>query len=104
MSGDPIGAREQSDAAERLRKEHRRMTEIRQALVGKPDDLNLRAEAAHWLLEHGHEQEGLEWTKLVLAKQPGHPETCALLAEYYRRKGNAGLANYYKTAASSAAR
>lgn len=97
------GETEKADAEqrinERLKKEHRRMSDLRKALVAKPDDLDLRNEAAQWLLEHGHEQEGLEWTTLILKETPGHKPTCRLLADYYQKKGNAGLANFYKIAA-----
>jgi tetratricopeptide (TPR) repeat protein len=102
MSGDAAKALEENATTERLRKEHRRMNELRVKLVERPDDLALRNEAARWLLEHGHEAEGLEWTKLILSKQADHPETNALLAEYYRKRGNVGLANYYKMAAAKA--
>lgn len=99
MSGDDPKSMEQSEIVERLRREHRRIAEIRESLVTNPNDLELKSEAARWLLEHGHDQEGLEWTELILRERPGHRPTCQALAEYHEKQGNIGLANYYKTAA-----
>jgi hypothetical protein len=100
MTGDEAASREETAAVERLRKEHLEMADLRKALVARPTDLDLRFKAARWLIEHGHEAEGLEWTQLILRDRPGHPATCRLLSDHYRKKGNAGLANYYKFAAS----
>jgi predicted Zn-dependent protease len=103
MSGDEGGARRETDTVQRLRKEHAQMSELRKALVQRPDDPQLRFQAARWLLEHGHEAEALEWCRLILRNKPGHGETCRLLADYYERHGNAGLANAYRNAAGPAA-
>ena len=35
----------------------------------------------------------------ILREHPNHPRTCVTLADYYRRKGNVGLANFYKLSA-----
>jgi thioredoxin-like negative regulator of GroEL len=94
MAGDEARSAEQSSIVERLRREHRRIAEIREALVGRPNDVELRSEAALWLLSHGHEAEALEWAQLILRDRPGHRPICEALADHYDRKGNAGLANY----------
>lgn len=99
MSGDEAGSKEQTAVVERLRKEHLKMADIRKALVLSPKSLDLRCDAAEWLLDHGHETEGLEWTALILRERPDHPKTCAVLTDYYRKKGNLGLANFYKMTA-----
>ena len=99
MSGDEAGAKGQMDVLERLRKDHAEMADLRKKLVLDGKNLDLRIDAARWLLDHGHEAEGLEWTALVLREHPNHPRTCALLADYYRRTGNVGLANFYKLSA-----
>ncbi len=102
-SGDAPRAAAEDAATERLRGEQRRITDLRRRLVGRPDDVDLRGEAARWLIEHGHEKEGLEWTELILRRHPGHPPTCRLLADYHAARGDHGLANYYRLAASTAA-
>ena len=99
-AGDHARAAEETAAAARLRKEQQNIDEIRKALVQRPADAGLRYEAAKWLIEHGHEKEGLEWTELILRQSPHHPGTCRLLADYHAKKGNVGLANYYRLAAS----
>jgi tetratricopeptide (TPR) repeat protein len=99
-AGDDARASEERVAAERLRKERQTIDELRQALIKSPADANLRYEAAKWLIEHGHEREGLEWTDLILRQKPGHPQTCRFLADYYTKKENHGLANYYRLFAS----
>jgi predicted Zn-dependent protease len=97
-AGQTARAAEETAATEQLKKEQEKMMELRQALVERPDDVDLRCRAARWLIEHGHEKEGLEWTGLILRQKPGHAATCRLLAEYYGRKGDTGLANYYRLA------
>ncbi|MFO0909159.1 MAG: tetratricopeptide repeat protein [Isosphaeraceae bacterium] len=99
FAGRTEEAKKEAETVERLRKDHQEMNDIRRAIVEKPNDLEIRLRAAKWLLDHGHDAEGLEWTQLTLKEHPGHPATCRMLEEYYRRKGNAGLANYYKLAA-----
>jgi Flp pilus assembly protein TadD len=100
LAGDEAQAAAEALATERLRKEQQKIADLRAALVERPNDADLRSEAAKWLIEHGHEKEGLEWTELILSQTPGHAPTCRLLADYYARKGNAGLANYYRITAS----
>jgi hypothetical protein len=48
------------------------------------------------MLEHGHDEEGLRWARMILRDHPGHPETNRLMAAYYERRGNPGLANFYR--------
>jgi Flp pilus assembly protein TadD len=99
LAGDEVRAAEERAAAERLRKEKARIDDIQRRLATTPDDADLRSEVAKWLVENGHEKEGLQWTDLILRQRPGHPPTCRLLAEFHAKKGNVGLANYYRTAA-----
>jgi len=96
-----MGYNQQSQAeaalSAHLRKEHQRMADIRDNLLKTPKDQKLRFEAARWLLEHGHDDEGLAWTKQILGAQPTDGPTHRLLADYHERKGNAGLANYHRS-------
>jgi predicted Zn-dependent protease len=66
IAGDATRAAEEAAATDRLKGEHRRMDDLRRSLVQRPDDVDLRCEAAKWLIEHGHEKEGLEWAGLFL--------------------------------------
>ena len=100
MSGQGARADEEAAATERLKKDQQHVLDLRQTLVEHPEDADTRSEVARWLIEHGHETEGLEWTRLTLQKNPGHRPTCQLLVDYYARHGNPGLANYYRMAAS----
>ena len=101
LHGDGPRAAEEAASTDRLKKEQQKIIDLRQSLVQRPDDVDLRSEAARWLIEHGHEKEGLEWTALVLRQRPGHPPTCRLLADYHARRGEAGLANFYRLNAST---
>jgi tetratricopeptide (TPR) repeat protein len=100
MAGDKARAAEETATIERLRKEQEEIARLREKLAQRPNDLDLRSTVAKWLIEHGHEKEGLEWTSLILLERPGHAATCRFLAEFHGRKGNLGLANYYRVAAS----
>jgi len=99
-AGNMTRAAEEAAITERLKKEQQRIIDLRQNLVQRPEDTKLRCEAAKWLIEHGHDQEGLEWTAMILKQKPGDPTTSRLLADYYTRQGNVGLANYYRLDAS----
>lgn len=88
---------------ERLQKEQERFGQLSRDLRAKPLDSELRAQAACWLLEHGHEDEAIEWANLVLRSDPSHPTLNRLLADYYRKKGQPGLANLYEARAASPA-
>src|SRR5262249_7016806 len=81
----------------RLKREESRFAEIRSELLRKPLDPQLRSEAARWLMDHGHADEAVEWANLVLRSDPSHPAMNRLLADYYRQRGQLGLANFYET-------
>ena len=102
IAGETRRAAEEAAATDRLKEDQRRIADLRQGLVKRPDDVDLRGEAAKWLIEHGHEREGLEWTELILRKRPGHPPTCKILADYHASRGEFGLANYYRVSSTSA--
>ncbi len=95
-SGDTKAAAEQTQVAEKLRKDQKQIEDLRQQLATQPDNLEIRSEVARWLIEHDHEEEGLDWTRRILEAKPDHPATCRLLADYHARKKNPGLANYYR--------
>ncbi|HZW32923.1 MAG TPA: tetratricopeptide repeat protein [Isosphaeraceae bacterium] len=102
LNGDAARARTETELAGRLRKEHDHMLQFRYHLKD-PNDVASRYEVAKWLLEHGHAEEGLKWTREVLRADPRHAPTHRLLADYYQRHGDPGLANYHQLMASSIA-
>ncbi len=87
-------------AVERIRKEQDEFGEISRALLLSPLDAGLRFKAARWLMNHGHEDEALEWANLVLRTDPAHPEMNRLLADYYRSRHQLGLANFHEAHAA----
>jgi predicted Zn-dependent protease len=104
LSGNEAKAAEETATTNRLRKESEQITKMRNELVNRPDDDELKADVVGWLIEHGQEQEALKWSELILARKPTHSKTCAILTKYYERIGNAGLANYYRTFAGNGAK
>jgi hypothetical protein len=55
-------------------------------------------------MANGHEEEGLRWAELVVRERPDHAPTNRLLADYFDRRGQSGLANYYRLHASPSRR
>jgi tetratricopeptide (TPR) repeat protein len=98
--GRQAEAREEQEIADRLRKDGEELKKLHQRLVGSPRDLKLQYEAAKWLFDHGHPEEGLRWAEKILKEKPGDGPTGVLLADYYQKKGNPGLANFYRSQAS----
>jgi tetratricopeptide (TPR) repeat protein len=98
--GRQAEAREEQEIAERLRNDDEDMKKIHQELVANPRDLQRQYRAARWLFEHGHPEEGLRWAEKILKEKPGDGPTGRLLADYYQKKGNPGLANFYRSQAS----
>jgi predicted Zn-dependent protease len=87
----------------RLRADLDVLTKIQQQLVLSPHDRRLQIQIAQWMFAHGHAKEGLNWAEGILRSHPGDPETSGLLASYYQRQGDAGLANYYRAMAENQA-
>jgi tetratricopeptide (TPR) repeat protein len=100
--GRKADAQRERQNVERLQKEQEQFGQIGRDLRAKPLDAELRVQAACWLMEHGHEGEALEWADLVLRSDPSHPRLNRLLADYYRKKGQPGLANLHEARAASA--
>ncbi|MDR3635632.1 MAG: tetratricopeptide repeat protein [Isosphaeraceae bacterium] len=84
---------------QRLRAEHGRLNELRESLLRAPGDDDLKAELGRWMLDHGHDEEGRRWAAEVLRRRPGHPLANQLLVTYHTRRGEAGLANFYRSQA-----
>lgn len=89
-------AEQQLARAKAITQANQQMAEIRHKLVQRPKDLELRLQAARWLMEHDEEREGLRWAELILRDDPQHRATHEMLAAYHARTGNRGLANYHR--------
>ncbi len=101
LGGDLARSRIESEIAARLRKEQDRILQLRTNLLRDTNNSAIRFEVAKWMLENGHEQEGLKWTSEILRAEPRHGPTHHLLAEYYQKQGNPGRANYHRLMAST---
>jgi tetratricopeptide (TPR) repeat protein len=95
-----------AEAQADLRKHHKlerdsdELNRLREHLNQDPNNLEYRFGIARWMFAHGQDDEGVRWSKFILAAHPGHTPTCRLLADYYDRKGDPGLANYYRLQAA----
>jgi tetratricopeptide (TPR) repeat protein len=101
--GRPDEAKSEREATNRLRQEHRALSDILLALYQSPNDLRLQLQSAHWLFDHNHPEEGLKWAEKILRDHPQHVETHRLLADYYEKIGNMGQANYHRIQSGGAA-
>jgi Flp pilus assembly protein TadD len=94
-------ARAEQAAAKRVRVDLAQVNDLREKLIKSPHDRSLQIEAARWMFGHGHDAEGVRWAEQVLREAPGNPEASRLLADYYRRQGNPGRANFYRLQGSA---
>jgi tetratricopeptide (TPR) repeat protein len=88
-------ARTEMETSTRLREERKHIKKLLDDMLAAPGDLDHQYDAAHWLFDHGHPEEGLRWAEKILRDQPRHPKTNRLLADYYEKQGSHGLANFY---------
>jgi tetratricopeptide (TPR) repeat protein len=95
-------ANTEQEAAERLRQDDVELVKIQRALLHDPENIELQARVANWLIEHGHEQEGLRWARKILSERPEHAAANRMLADQYERRGQSGLANYHRLQAARA--
>jgi tetratricopeptide (TPR) repeat protein len=101
LLGDDRRSGVERDRAGRLRKEHDQLLKLRNTVLTDSKDVETRFQVAKWMIEHGHGEEGLNWTKEVLRLQPRHVPTHRLLADYHQQRGDTGLANYHRLIAST---
>jgi tetratricopeptide (TPR) repeat protein len=99
--GETEKARLEGERAKQLRDEEARIVRLRSKIVDDPHDMASRLEVARWMLSHGHDDEGLKWTKEIFRADPHHSATHQALADYYATHGNPRLANYHRTMAST---
>jgi tetratricopeptide (TPR) repeat protein len=89
-------ARDEQATAARLRSDLDRLHAARNRLIDAPGDRPSQLEIARWMFGHAHDQEGARWAQKILADAPGDAEASALLADYHQRRGETGLANFYR--------
>jgi len=94
--GDKQSEARHKTLALRLRDDHARINSLKGQLVKKPKDVPLRVQIVEWLLEHGHDDEGLQMADQVLHDAPANPPMLRLLIDYHVRKRDQGKANYYR--------
>jgi tetratricopeptide (TPR) repeat protein len=86
----------ESEQSALLREDKAQLEKLLRSLLNAPGEIGLQLDAARWLFDHGHPEEGLRWAQKVLSEHPHHPEANAIVADYYEKQGNRGLTNYYR--------
>ena len=86
-AGDDAGAARETATTERLRRENDQITKLRDDLSTHPNDDEARFKVAKWLLDHGHEQEGLQWSNLILRGSQITPKLAKCSPRITPRKG-----------------
>jgi tetratricopeptide (TPR) repeat protein len=94
--GLPDQARRDQAEVDRLRRDQAEVNALHDRLIRAPANPHAQLDVARWMLAHDHADEGLRWTRQILHDHPGHAPTHRLLADYYARLGNSGLANYHR--------
>jgi tetratricopeptide (TPR) repeat protein len=88
-------AKAEQATATRLRADLKRLNEARTRLIAQPHDRTSQLEIARWMFDHAHDEEGARWAKQILSEHRDDPDAARLLVDYHRRRGEAGLANFY---------
>ncbi|HLJ97268.1 MAG TPA: tetratricopeptide repeat protein [Gemmataceae bacterium] len=73
-----------------------RLRELTRQIVQMPHDPALRHEAGMIFLTSGQAKEGLRWLYSALQEDPRYEPAHRLLADYYDRVGNQGLAGWHR--------
>lgn len=94
LGRDDEAKAEQATTA-RLRIDQDRLNAARNRLLIQPHDRVSQLEIARWMFDHAHHDEGARWAKQILSDHRDDPDAARLLVEYHRRRGEAGLANFY---------
>jgi tetratricopeptide (TPR) repeat protein len=89
-------ARAEQAVAARLRTDLDRLNAARLRLNTSPHDRQSQLDVAKWMFDHAHEQEGARWAEKILSERPGDADASRLLAGYHERRGETGLANFYR--------
>jgi predicted Zn-dependent protease len=98
---DATGAAGDLDLFKRYKNDHAELLKLRGLLMENPNNNDLRSKVAAWMFAHGRDEDGRGWAGAVLASDPDHAATNALLAEYYsKRPEEVGRANFYRLRAT----
>jgi tetratricopeptide (TPR) repeat protein len=89
-------ARKDQEEMARLRKEKEEFDKLLDGLLKFPADTQRQIQAARWFFDHGHPEEGVRWAEKISREHSNHVEASRLLADYYEKNGNPGLANFYR--------
>lgn len=95
--GRDAEARTEQATAARLRTDLKQLNAARTRLIAQPHDRTSQLEIARWMFDHAHDEEGARWAKQILSEHRDDPDAAKLLVDHHRRRGEAGLANYYST-------
>jgi predicted Zn-dependent protease len=96
-------AREEHDRMQRLHEDLERHQKIMTHLMqARPRDADLRYEVAMIAIRSGAVKDGLYWLKSALEVNPNHGPSHRVLANYYQRMGNPGLAAHHRQLAEAA--
>src|SRR5262249_46678157 len=93
--GRTVEAHADKARLKKLKDDQTRLLKMRDALAADPNNVPLRCKIARWMFAHGRDDDGKLWAEHILALQPRYAPANRLMEEYYRRKGDIGLANYY---------
>jgi tetratricopeptide (TPR) repeat protein len=87
--------------ARHLRDDLDRLGRAMARLIKSPHDRESQLIIARWMFNHAREQEGARWAGQILKERPNDPEASGLLADFHQRRGEMGLANFYRLQAPS---
>jgi predicted Zn-dependent protease len=100
-----LGRQEEADKLQAqldsFRKDEAELSKTREQLTLNPTSTDLRYKIARWMFDHGQDEEGIRWSKTILAAEPNHALTNRMLADHYEKRGNTGLANFYRFQATN---
>ncbi len=89
-------AKKEREIANKIRLDNEELNVIKEKLIHSPHNIQIQLEVAKWMFDHGHGSDGERWVEKILRATPGQPDACRLVADYHERKGNPGLANFYR--------
>jgi tetratricopeptide (TPR) repeat protein len=101
LAGKSARARTELAQSVRLRMEQEEFAQLKSRLLLDPRDPEACFQVAKWMFDHGRYEEGLSWTNEILRAVPHHAPTHRILAEYYEKHGDSGLANYHRLVSSA---
>jgi Tfp pilus assembly protein PilF len=94
--GDREGAAKELARADEIDADLRRLDRVTKAVIKNPNDAALRCEGGILYLRNGEEQEGVRWLTFALQIDPGCVAAHRALAGYYRKSGQAELAERHE--------